>query len=198
MPMEVLGSFPTLLELASAGADAGADASYQSGLQIQLIGEPDRRAPVPLPLLEPGHIVLLSVRIWGSYPNYHWFIVARDAASRDLLLALHRGNLELFDGDVFGESKALGFGFSLSEICQRFEPKYECTSKGAHLTLLAIDVNSGEDAESIRISAGETRTINIGGREHGVWLSGAMRIKIEDYVGCTDFVPDDALNLAVW
>jgi hypothetical protein len=102
--MDVLGSSPTLLELGSA----------DTGLQIQQIGEVGQRAPVSLPLLGPGHKVLLSVRSWGRYPNFHWFLAVRDAVSRELLLALHRGNLELFDGAVFRESNALGFGFSVS------------------------------------------------------------------------------------
>jgi hypothetical protein len=197
--MEVLGSFPTLFELASVESDAGADAGYQTGLQIQLIGEPDRRAPVLLPLLDPGHKVLLSVRIWGSYPNYEWFVVVRDTGARELLFALHVGDLSLFDEAVFRESNALGFGFSLSEVCTRFDPKIGCTSKGGHVTEFAMDVNAGDDAGSIRIFSGETRTITVGRREVRIWLGGARRSTTDDTVGCVDWVPGGGgLGMAAW
>ena len=190
IPMDVLGSFTTLLELASADA--------ATGLQINHISQIDRRAPVPLPLLEPGHKVLLSLRQWGGYANYQWFVVIRDAGSRELLLAIHVGNLELFDGDVFRESKALGFGFSLSETCQRYDPQIGCTSKGGYVTELAIEVNAGEGAGSVRISSGEMHTITVDGREHSVWLGGARRVQTSDTVGCGESAPSGGLGMAVW
>jgi hypothetical protein len=199
IPMEVFGSYTWALQLASADADAGADAGLQRGLQILLVGEMAQRAPVPLPLLEPGHKVLLTVRQWGGYANYQWFVVVRDAGSRELLLALHMGDLELFGAGFFRESKALGFGFSLSELCTRFDPQFGCTPKGGYVTELAIDVNGGDDGGSIRIFSGETRTITVGGREHSVFLSGARRTQTDDTVGCMEFAPGNGgLGMAVW
>jgi hypothetical protein len=182
MRMDVLHSSATMLELAFADV----------GIQI------GASEPVSLPVLERGRIVRLSLRQWDRYPNYEWFVAVHDDASRELLFALHKANLGLFEGSVFGESNALGFELSVSDVCETFEPKHECTSKGARLTQLAVDVNASESAVPVRISSGETSTISLNGRDTRIWVGRALRIRIEDYFGCADSIPEDDLHFAVW
>jgi hypothetical protein len=124
--------------------------------------------------------------------------VVRDAVSGDLLLAVHTGNLDLFDGAVFREANVLGFGLSLSEICTRFDPKFGCTSKGGYLTQLAAEITAGEETGSVRISSGETGIVTIDRRDFNLWLGRARRVQTDDTAGCVDFVPDHILHLAVW
>jgi len=86
----------------------------------------------------------------------------------------------------------------LRDGCNTFAPEFTCTSQGADLAELMLEVDPGTGAGVTTIRSGETRSVDIAGHARSLWLGAAARVKIRDFAGGCEYGPHDLIEFAIW
>jgi hypothetical protein len=182
IPMVVEASVPLWLILVSGDA----------GLTLTAT------APAALPMLAAGSTVSVFLRrITRGYAGDHWFLAIKDPDSQNLLYAVHQRDPGMFDAGAFQTPELLGLVLGLREGCQTFLPQFTCTTQGADLTELTLEVDPGDGTGMATVRSGETRSVNAAGRAYNLWLGAAARVEVRDFGGC-EAVPGDHVEFAIW
>jgi hypothetical protein len=154
--------------------------------------------PAALPMLAPGSTVSVSLRrIARGYAGDHWYLAIKDPSSGSLLYAAHQRDPAMLEAGAFQTPELLGLVLGLREGCQTFAPKFNCTTQGADLTELMLDVDLGDGTGVTTVHSGETLSLTAAGRAYNLWLGAAARVKVRDFGGC-EATPVDHVEFAIW